>query len=502
MKRNLVTKLATLSMAAVVATSMVACGGPKPPKATDATTAPNESATASQAPDAPAAEVAKPTKITAMMTTIMTKENGLDDVCAEYKNKTGIELQITKPDHTQFYEKVNLSFASGDVANVIELGSTYYPNYATYGALWDMTDAWEKSTEPVKSIVDESYVDAIRIGGKLYGFPMQKGNGTVTYVRQDWMDELGLKAPTDYNEFLDMLRAFKTKGANIIPITAAGLYNSENPYDMYLREFYQDARPDFVLKDGKYVDGMLEPEMVAALERMRQAYSEGLIDKEIVTNKTSTCRDKLFANLAGCFNYWAGYWNKTLEENLVAAVPTAKLTPLPGIKEAKYIERVPTAMVITSASQDPEGIFKYFIEYSHDGGEGQMLFTHGVEGEHWKVDENGKTVALPFKETPDKLVEKTLYSPELSITNFDDPIVLDERVANSLEVFKANSQMDAIPKTSDVIAATLPEINTIKSETINKIVFGEYTVEEGLKQYQAKAGEFIDTMLNELNSQL
>ena len=42
--------------------------------------------------------------------------------------------------------------------------------------------------------------------------------------------------------------------------------------------------------------------MKAALQRMQDAYKEGLIDKEVVTNKTSTCRDK-FAGNVGVFNY-------------------------------------------------------------------------------------------------------------------------------------------------------------------------------------------------------
>jgi len=94
----------------------------------------------------------------------------------------------------------------------------------------------------------------------------------------------------NYDEFINMLRAFKKRGNGTIPITAAGLLNTETPYDLYLREFYQDANPDFYKDEttGKYVDGFSQPEMREAVQRLRDVYQEGLLDAEVVTNKSKT----------------------------------------------------------------------------------------------------------------------------------------------------------------------------------------------------------------------
>lgn len=492
MKKKFITKAATLAVALLMTASFLAGCGSKSGNTGDG-------GQVSGNPD----DVPKPAKISMMATTIMTPENGLQFVQDDYKNFTGIELSIEKPPHNQYYEKVNLAFAGGTVPDVIEMGSTYYPNYASYGALWDMTEAWESSTAPVKEIVDEAYVDALRIDGRLYGFPMTRGNGTVTYVRGDWMDELGISNPTNYDEFINMLRAFKNKRADIIPLTAAGLINSETPYDIYLREFYQDGKPNFY-KDpntGQYIDGMSQPAIKESFTRMRDAYKEGLIDREIVTNKTATCRDKLYADMVGCFNYWAGYWNVTLEENLDTAIPGATLKALEPIAEAKYVERPPTAMVVTSAAENPLGVYKYLVEYSHDGGQGQMLFTHGAENKHWKKEADGSAVALPYIEDPDKTVEKSIYSPELSITKFEDPIKLDPRIIKSLEIFSNASTLDGIPKTSETITNQLPELDTIRKEVIAKIVLGECSVDEGIAEYEQRASRQIADILGDLNAQ-
>lgn len=485
MKKNFARKAAALSLSIVMVSGVTACNKGGETTGGDVSN-----------PD-------KPTEINAMMDTVITPENGLQDVCDEYFNQTGIKLNIEKPDHNKYYEKVTLSFASGEPADVIEMGSTYYPDMAGAGALWDMTEAWDTTTEPGKAVMQTEYVDALKIDGKLYGFPMAKGNGTITYVRQDWLDEAGLAAPTNYDEFLNMLRTFKARGNGTIPYTAAGLINTETPYDIYLREFYQDATPDFVKDEatGKYIDGFTQENFKAALQRMTDAYAEGLIDAEIVTNKTSTCRDKVNSGLAGTFNYWAGMWDAKLEDATKAADPEAKLTAIPPIAETKYIERVPTAMVITNTAENPAGIFKYFLMYSHDGAEGQMLFTHGVKDKHYKENADGTVEALGYYEDPSKKVEKSFYAPELSITTWDDPIALDERVSSSLATFQENRTFATVPIVSDVISENLANLQTVRGEVIANVVHGNMSIDEGMADYNNRAKPYVDAILGDLNAQ-
>lgn len=441
----------------------------------------------------------KPEVITIMADTVMEVENGLNDVCEEYYNRTGIKLEVEKPDHAKYYEKVTLSFASEEPADIIEMGSTYYPELANSGALWDMTEAWEKSTSNCKKIIDEDYVDALKINGVLYGFPMAAGNGTITYVRQDWLDEAGLDAPTNYDEFIEMLRAFKARGNGAIPITAAGLLNTETPYDIYLREFYQDAVPDFYKDEatGKYVDGFAQPEMVEAITRLRDAYQEGLIDAEIVTNKTSTCRDKLGSGLVGAFNYWAGMWSLKLQRSM----NEGQLVAIPPIEETGgYTERVPTAMAMSIYAPKKAAIFEHFLMYSHDGGEGQMLFTHGVEGEHYTMNADGTATALPYLTDPDTPVEKSFYAPELSITEWNDPIALDDMVKTSLETYRENRVFATVPIVTDTISQNLADLNVVKNQVVANAVTGKSTVEEAMAYYEEKGSYYANAILEDLNS--
>jgi putative aldouronate transport system substrate-binding protein len=234
---------------------------------------------------------------------------------------------------------------------------------------------------------------------------------------------------------------------------------------------------------------------------MTDAYAEGLIDAEIVTNKTSTCRDKLNSGLVGTFNYWAGMWDAKLEDATKASNPNATLTAIPPIAECQYIERVPTAMVITNNASNPEGIFKYLIMYSHDGGDGQMLFTHGVKDKHYVENADGTVEALGYYEDPSKKVEKSFYAGELSITDWDDPIKLDPRVESSLETFQANRVFATVPIVSDVISENLANLQTVRGEVIANVVHGNMSIEEGMADYNNRAKGYVDAILADLNGQ-
>ncbi len=237
--------------------------------------------------------------------------------------------------------------------------------------------------------------------------------------------------------------------------------------------------------------------MVEALQRMKDAYKAGYIDQEVVTNKTSTSRDKFYAGQVGTFNYWAGTWNTTLQNNLTAQNPNGIIAPIPAIAETNYIERPSTALVITNAATNPEGIFKYLIEYSHDGGEGQLLFTRGVEGVNYKV-ENGVYTQLPDVENEKKMFEKAWYDGPLTITKFDDPIQPKPEVTASLAMFAESAVLADVPVVNDVIAQQQADLLAIRDLAIANAVTTDMSVADALAKYTTDGKAQIDAILASL----
>ena len=446
---------------------------------------------------------AKPTSIVMTTDTFLKPEDGMAEWIEKFKGKTGIDLKITQLVHNQYYEKLNLQFVSNEIPDVLEIGGTALTNYANKGALYDMTKLVENSQ--VLKNIDKKYADSLKVNGKIYAFPLQGGGGTITYLRKDWLDKCGLKVPTTYEEFIAVLKAFKElpdssgKKTNI-PYSAAGLISDDLsvPATMYVREFYQDAVPDFTQVNGKWVDGMAQPNMKDALQRMRTAYADGLIDTEIITNKTSSVRDKFYAGKIGAFTYWAGDWNRVIETSLQKAVKDGTVVAIPAIKGVDYYERAPIALAISKNAKNPEGIFKYLIEYMHDGGEGEDIFTNGFKDMSWTM-KDGKAVKLPGKADPKLPAPKIYKAPEFTISNYKNPIALDPRVTSSLEIFKKSSVLVPALPASDVLNKSIPDLLKLKKEVIAKIVYGELSIEDGLAKYQKESKSLVDAVLADLN---
>ena len=444
-------------------------------------------------------EVEKPEQIKFLINIGVKIDDGAMEWKEEYERLTGIKLDYDGPTAgNDYYTNLDLSFSSKKSPDVFNIGDGKLPFYVAQGAIADLTDLVKNSE--LLSKIDPKIMDSVTVDGKIYGIPFEAGGGPITYVRQDMIDGAGTVVPTNYDEFIEMLRAFKEKYPEKIPYTAPALY--ENEAVLYLREFYQDASPEFTLVNGKWVDGMGEENMKAALQRLQDAYGEGLIDQEIITNTTATCRDKWYAGEIGVFNYWAGTWAQNLEVRLQANVPEAKVLQLPSIAETSYLQRVPALTVISSQSKNIEGVFKYFLEYMHDGGEGQVLFESGVEGLHWK-QEGDQLIQLPKMSKADEVSEKAFISPFYRVTPLatdDKKIAYDPRVQSSIDILEADGAQLVMTPLSKSYGKMSSDLIALKSATIAEIVMGEVTVEAGLEKYKAEASDLgIDTVIAELN---
>jgi len=298
-----------------------------------------------------------------------------------------------------------------------------------------------------------------------------------------------------------MLRAFKKLPECKIPMTAPKLY--EDGAQTYLREFYQDATPEFTKVDGKWVDGLSQDNMKGALQRMQDAYKEGLIDTEVVTNTTSSCRDKFYAGGVGAFNYWAGSWNVMLEDRVKANVKTAQLVAIPAIKETKYNLRVPGVTSISKDSKNIEGVFKYLVQYMHDGGEGQALFQYGVEGLHWKQDGDHITM-LPKLDKPSELTDKSFITSFSALSPMKDKtkeVKLDERINTSDDLLIKNGAQQLARPVSKKLSKINGDLTKLKAKIIAQVVMGNVSPDEGLKTYTSESKNLgIDEVVKEMNA--
>ena len=497
MKKQISMLLATACAASLLA----ACGGSgstaASASAADSTAASSEETAADAASLYENAQ--KPDKLVWWVHDGMHQEDGSEQWIADFDAKTGIDLELDFIDNNEYTKKLELAYASDTVPDTFDLNGETLGNYAAQGAIADLTDLVHESGLYDK--VDKNLWDALTVNGKIYGVPRETPSAIVTYVRKDWLDRLGMDVPTTYDEFIEMLTRFKNEIPECTaPYTAPGLKSTQA-----LPEFYQGATADYVKVDGKWVDGMAQDNMLTALQNLQDAYTAGLIDQEAITNTTSSCRDEWYAGTVGCFPYWGGLWGETLTVRLKQNVPDAEVIALPPIEGATYLYSAPSVQVISSKLSDEQvaSVYKYFIEYMHDGGEGQVLFQSGVEGVHWQQSGNNID-PLPTISKPAEAFRKAWITPWLALTPMtatDKNVEVSQEVTDSLAVVSANAKNISVFPVSEQRTMITSDLTTTRENIISRVAMGQLTPEEGMAEYKAQAETLnVAQALEEMNA--
>lgn len=499
-KRELLRKIAAVAMAVSMAGTLAGCGGEKttaPETGTAKESTGTQSTAETQTAGTDYESIPKPESISWCSHDGLLPENGQTEWDAEFERLTGIKLEHTYVTGNEYNDKIELDYAADTVPDVFDLSSTYFPKYIAEGALADLTDLVKESG--LYDRVDESLWEQCSYNGRIYGVPKEIPQACGTYVRKDWLDRLGMEVPKTYEEFITMLTRFRDEiDECLVPYTAPGLVTAQ-----YIPDFYQGAVAGITQVDGVWVDGMQQENMKAALKNMQEAYAEGLLDMEAITNTTATSRDGWQAGTTGAFCYWTGNWGQQLTENLQKNVPEAEVVCMPAIEGSVYLYSTPTVHVINSRLSEEEiaQVFKYFIAYMHDGGEGQVLFEFGVEGVHWEQD--GKNVKmLPSLSDPNTKLNKAYVLPSSRISALqEDDKNMDYVPAyvNSLKVTE-NAQPQYFQPASPTYTLISADLTTARESCVAEIVTGNISVEDGLANYAAMAASLnLDQAFAEMN---
>ncbi|MBP3889067.1 MAG: extracellular solute-binding protein [Cellulosilyticum sp.] len=412
----------------------------------------------------------------------------------EFEKQTGYAMQLDSLSGDEYYQVLDYTLAMGRAHDVVAMAEGKLPSYVVDRQLLDITEMVQSSE--ILSKIPEEYMKAATVDGKVYGVPVEFGGGTITYVRQDILDELGINAPKNFDEFIAMLEKIKEAYPEMIPFTAPGLVGSNNDY--YMVDFYHDASPEIIEVDGKWVDGMLQDNMRAALERLRLAYSKGLIDPNITTNGTKEARTKFMDGKAAVFNYWAGNWNSTLQNNLTKSLGEHALVGrMNPIKEVTYKIRPSVVLSITKNANNPEAVFEHILEYMHDDAEGSKLFQYGVEDIHYKIEGNEIV-----QQKGEYKISSALVTPVMAFERLEEYVFKQKpEVVASLELLKEYGEQQYNLPSSVTYITIEDELIELKTQTISDAMVGKLTIDEALENYKAKAEALgMSRVLEEMNA--
>lgn len=213
------------------------------------------------------------------------------------------------------------------------------------------------------------------------------------FIRQDWLDKLGLSVPKTVDEYHDVLKAFREKDPN------GNGKKDEIPYfdrKGALEELFQlfAAHGKEYVKDGVYKLGFLEEEYKNAIQEIAKWYSEDIIDKEIFTRGNQAREQLLSSNLGGSTHDWfssTASYNEKYPENGMNFVPIAPPADINGVVKEDMARSLLHGLGwgISKDNKDPIRTIKYFNWWLSD--EATQLHSYGIEGVHYNVV-NGEKV--------------------------------------------------------------------------------------------------------------
>lgn len=317
--------------------------------------------------------------------------------------KKGVNVTFQTIPRGEEVTKLNVLMASGTAPDIsFTYDRNVFIQYANDGGLNDLGPSVEEFGENIQKRSETDILKYGKINDKQYSIPANRaGIMGVTphyssFIRKDWVEKVGMEMPTNRDELVEVLRAFKEKdpsgkGEALIPFSVFGSgFGSEATEHLMYDAAYSfmenseelDYTTPAVLRDG----------MKEFLQWMNELYTEGLIDPNFAAG-TSTI-DEVKKGNVGFFmdGWWAPYQGADcMMKTLGQIEPEAEIAPVDVWQnsDGDYIKTgyLPIGMYIFSpkSNENIDAAVKY-IDFMSQNDVGMML-NYGIEGEHYSMDE-------------------------------------------------------------------------------------------------------------------
>ncbi|MGG1879890.1 extracellular solute-binding protein [Paenibacillus cisolokensis] len=424
--------------------------------------------------------------------------------------------------------KLNVLMASAnDVPDIVFTydSGTFY-RYATQGGLTDVTELLDQYGPNLKKFLGEETLAYGQVDGVQLSIPGRRLvlGKYASYVRQDWLDKLGLPIPTTTEELYNTLVAFKEQdpgntGGKVIPL---GMSIAPAQLDSLLWSFIEpltdEQKYTLTQKLGSSDYPVLMPGYKEGLRFLNKLYNEGLISKDFALDEDKKQLWQDVQNgLVGAYSEDAGElffeYNSTYK-NLQTNVPHAVFTPIDPYVNSEGIAAkpgyAPNAMYIMIPKSSKRAVEA--IKYLDWMASGNNLFfmQNGVEGENYMLVDgipvaneeasqemkdrlynygdmaiivNGKYIGddkqnaeAYIRQVPDVYQDLMRVSVEISNTHKLDPVVMPVPI-------------EAESKYGNALKAKLNEI-IVKVAMVSPESF-DSTYESLMKEYMAGGGQAI-----------
>ncbi len=433
---------------------------------------------------------------------------------AAISEATGVNIDWTTVSGAEMFSSFNLMAAAGDYCDLVTAAVECYSGGAVGalddGIIVDLTDYIEENCPEYLTAyeVRGAEKDIVTDDGRyacLYGAFGDLSNTQGYVIRQDWLDELELETPVTYEDYFDVLSAFKDAygctDAFMMDETSQDEYHTSGGFGVpgYKTGMF-GAGSDLFQKDGVVMSSFDQEGYHKYLQEMHRWYEAGLFSADFVTLPSMPNHDSR-TQLIASGNSGVWYVGATSIASQAEAIgdPNVKIAGIADpVENAGEINHFSSATVINkqcnvSVSADCENIeaaLQYLNYYYTD--EGIRLYNYGVEGESYNM-ENGEIVYTDLimnpaeGYTPYTMTEAHVlvgYVASVTDPRRSDAFSSEESIA-ALEVWNA-TQDNAYTMPAGVALSTeessrasalQSDLYTYVAECIPKFILGEMDID-------------------------
>lgn len=336
----------------------------------------------------------------------------------ELQKRTDVEVEFIHPTVGQESEAFGLMMAAQEYPDIFT--TAYYKGGASAalneGVIRDLTETVESGKAPyLKKVFDEHpewKKNSTTIDGKIAVFNsnIETDEYLISWsglqMRQDYLDKVGLSAPTTIDEWETVLTAFRDELGVKYPLTLLSVTQLQQGMSGAYGVYY-----DYYIGDNGTVKyGSLESGYKEFLTRMHSWYENKLLDQDFGAQDDKTFRAKIASGEAGSYFHSVGggmgtFINTTRENN-----PDAKLTAVsfPVLKKGDaprigmWNNQASNVGYAISKSCENYDAAVRLLDYGFSD-EGSMLWNFGVEGVSYEMKDGEPVYTDDMINNPDGL---------------------------------------------------------------------------------------------------
>lgn len=336
---------------------------------------------------------------------IMTTDWNDNEFYQEMERRTGVHLEMEMVSSADYQTNFNLMIASGTLADLIYVGASYYAEGVDAAIddgyfldLTDLVDEYMPNYQKVRTSDIQyellSTTDSGRLGAVYELRQSKQGPWLGLWIRQDWLDDLNLETPVTFDDYHEVLTAFKNEKGATAPLilnfsgsdgefgTMSGGLNVLNSWQLD-----ETGKVNF----GPYMDAWKEYVTI-----MHQWYTEGLIDPDFMaTDERTADMAKVVTGASGLF---AALYTMPSVYEAASEDSNMNLAPVnPPVKNEgdeihiRLRDSYTSGNTAISADCENPEVAMRWLDYLFTE-EGALLANYGVEGDTFEFDENGDPV--------------------------------------------------------------------------------------------------------------